>query len=91
MTDGSVDWLAGDATFGSPATALSVDLRSKHVGRLMTGSLTASRGPAWIRFGTTVAPFALNADGSIGNPIPIRGSYYDGVNVVFGWVTVRFV
>ncbi len=90
VTDGSVDWLAGDATFGNPAVALSVDLRSKHVGRLMTGSLTASRGPAWIRFGTTVAPFALGSDGSIWNPIPIRASYYDGTNVTFGWVMVRF-
>jgi hypothetical protein len=53
------------------------------------GSLTASRGSAWIRFGTPVAPFALGGDGSIWNPI--RPSYYDGANVTFGWMIVRFV
>ena len=90
VTDGNVEWLAGDAVFGSPAVALSVDLRSRHVARLMSGSLTATRGVASIRFGLTIAPFVLGADGSISNPIPIRGSYYDGVNVTFGFVTVRF-
>jgi hypothetical protein len=60
------------------------------VARLMSGTLTATRGVASIRFGMTVAPFVLGPGGSISNPIPIRGSYYDGVNVAFGFVTVRF-
>jgi hypothetical protein len=94
ITSGSVqtvpgEWLAGNAAFGG--ATVSVDLRSKHVGRLMTGSLNATNGPAAIRFGTTVAPWTTGAGGSLTTTTPIRASYYDGVNTVFGWVTVRFV
>ena len=65
-SNGLVEWLAADgARYGNPAVTLSMDMQSKHIGRLMAGSLTATRGNARIQFSNVVAPIVLNADGTI--------------------------
>ena len=76
----TLEWLAADAGYGDPAVTLTADLRSRHVGRLMIGSLTATRGNARIQFRNVITPFALAADGTITTPFPIPATLYDGRN-----------
>jgi hypothetical protein len=77
-----------DSTFGD--THVTADLRSRHVARLMTGSVTATRGLASIQLRNVNAPFTTASDGAVSTVSPIRGSYSNGRSTTFGQITLRF-
>jgi len=87
--NGSAEWVWADARFGLPIFDLDLQLRSRHIGRTMSGSLTATRGRATIQFRDAFARYIVGDDGSLTSASTIRGSYYDGRNRVFGTVSLR--
>jgi hypothetical protein len=90
VNTGTIKWLAADASYGNPSVTLTADLRSRHIARLLQGSLTATRGSAHIQFRNAITPFALAADGAITNPFPIPATLHDGRGPVSGQLTLCF-
>ena len=85
LTDtGSFRAIAGSGELGPPATAFDVDLRSLNAGRLMTGTLTATRGSQRISVPKMIGLAYFDRV-----EFPNWATYYDGRNTLFGDLTLR--
>jgi hypothetical protein len=81
--------VTGDGEFGDPATTFSVSLNGTGAGRILAGSISATRkGGERIDVRNVAGPYSFT-NGSAATVSPVRATYFDGRSTIFGSLSVR--